>query len=422
MAIDPPHHWQPLSGPTNWYRLWFPPDWTVTQEEGLTILASSDGESVLTLRAVWNQDAQPVPLDQLVSPDHVFARSREVKQVAAIRGDVESINLEGETQFDQQPAWWKRPFTKDVWRRWRLWGFRQGPIVLMGHLVHAARPDHEMELIATMILRTLQFTASPADPPQVFAERVLALARRKFPLLKCTSGEGFQLKIGESNVNLTNFYRSYIKVPEKFEEIMLPALTTVVQIQEWGSDQSDPPLERVRERIMPMLYPVHVWQERFPNFVGQPWIGGLAVLYVVDESHAYWYVREQLLEQWGVDLEELHTIALANLDAYFEDKPMEMAVAGGEDEPTMVMPTQPDSYNAARLLSERFRGKMREVMGQTFAMGIPSRDFFVAVNLNSAEMLAHVRLRVKSDHHEMDHPLSDELLLISPDGVSAFSG
>ena len=94
---------------------------------------------------------------------------------------------------------------------------------------------------------------------------------------------------------------------------MLPALTTVVQIQGWGSEQSDPPLESVRERIMPMLYPEEVWQERFANFVGQPWIGGLAVLYVVDESHAYWYVRQQLLEQWGIGLEELHSIALTNL-------------------------------------------------------------------------------------------------------------
>jgi len=118
----------------------------------------------------------------------------------------------------------------------------------------------------------------------------------------------------------------------------------------------------------------------------------------------------------------LHAIALTNLDSYFENKPMEMAVAGGDDGPTMVMPTQPDSYNAVRVLSESFRTKMREVIGNTFAIGLPSRDFFVAVNLGSEEMLTHVRQRVRDDHDEMDHPLSDELLLISPDGVSAFGG
>ncbi len=394
----------------------------MTQEEETTTLASPDGESVLTLRAAWSQDTEEVPLERLISPDSVFLRNRAVRDAAAIRGDFESLSLEGEAQLERRPPWWKRPFARSQWRRWRLWGLRQGPVVLMGHLVHSAAPDHEMESIAALILRTLQFTPNPADPPNVFAERVLALAKNKFPLLDCEAGEGFQLKLGESNVNLFNFYRSYIKVPEKFEEIILPALTTVVQIQGWGSEQSDPPLESVRERVMPMLYPEEVWQERFPNFVGQSWIAGLAVLYVVDESHAYWYVRQELLEQWRVELDDLHEIALANLDSYFENKPMEMAVAGGDDGPTMVMPTQPDSYNAVRILSESFRTKMREVIGSTFAIGLPSRDFFVAVNLDSEEMLAHVRQRVRDDHDEMDHPLSEELLLISPDGVSAFGG
>lgn len=421
MTFDPPSHWQSLSGPTNWYRLWFPPEWTVTQDDNLAILAAPDGESVLTLRAAWSREAEGVPLDRVISPDSLFAKNRAVQKATPLPGNFESISLEGEAQFEKQPPWWKRPFTGDKWRRWRLWGLRQGPIVLLGQLVHASDPDYEMESIAALILRTLQITPNPADPPNVFADRVLELARSKFPLLDCEAGEGFQLKLGESNINLFNFYRSYIKVPEKFEEIMLPALTTVVQIQGWGSEQSDPPLENVRDRIMPMLYPEDVWQERFANFVGQPWIGGLAILYVVDESHAYWYVREQLLKQWELEIDDLHAIALENLESYFEEKPMEMAVATGEEGPTMIIPTQPDSYNAVRVLSETFREKMREVMGQTFAIGIPSRDFFVAVNLKSPAMVAHVRQRVRDDHRDMDHPLSEELLLISPDGVSAFT-
>ncbi|MGE0378419.1 MAG: hypothetical protein AB7Q45_23680, partial [Planctomycetaceae bacterium] len=259
MPFDPPSHWQQLTGPSNWYRLWHPPDWTVNQDEGLTILASPDGESLLTVRSAWKADAGEIPLERVVSPDSMFSRSRDVRQAAAIRGDYECVSLEGEAQFDRQPPWWKRPFVKELWRQWRLWGFREGPIVVLGLLVHSAEHDPEMESIAALILRTLQMTTRPADPPNIFAERVLALAKSKFPLLDCVPGEGFQLRIGESNVNLSNFYRSYVKVPEKFEEIMLPALTTVVQIQGWGSEQSDPPLDNIRDRIMPMLYPEPDW-------------------------------------------------------------------------------------------------------------------------------------------------------------------
>lgn len=285
---------------------------------------------MLSLQTAWSRHVEEEPLSQLISSDAMFALTRGVKEAPALKGDVESIGLQGEALLEKRPPWWKRPFHQESWRRWRIWGLRQGPIILMATLVHSEKPDPEMESLAGSILRTLRFSEQPADPPSVFADRVLALARDKFPLLDCESGEGFQLKLGESNINLFNFYRSYVKVPEKFEEIILPALTTVVQIQGWGSEQSDPPLENVRDRIMPMLYPEKVWEERFPNFVGHPWVGGMTVLYVVDESHAYWYIRNDLLQQWDITTDDLHEIALENLDAYFESKPMEMAVAGGE--------------------------------------------------------------------------------------------
>jgi uncharacterized protein YtpQ (UPF0354 family) len=98
---------------------------------------------------------------------------------------------------------------------------------------------------------------------------------------------------------------------------------------------------------------------------------------------------------------------------------MEMAVAGSEQEgPTMLMPGRADSYNSARLLSEPFLSRMREVIGGDFAVGVPGRDFFVAVSLKSAQMIDHVRQKVREDYTQTDHPLTDRLLLSSIDGVS----
>src|SRR6185369_2738481 len=152
------------------------------------------------------------------------------------------------------------------------------------------------ETLATMVVNTLSVNSRPAVPPDIFAQNVLELAKKKFPLLECETAADFQLKLGESKVNLFNFYRSYVNAPDQFEAIVLPALTTVVQVQGWGKEQTEPELELVHDRIMPMLYPEEVWQERFPNFVGEPWVGGLVILYVVDESQAYWYIRDDLLK------------------------------------------------------------------------------------------------------------------------------
>ena len=108
------------------------------------------------------------------------------------------------------------------------------------------------------------------------------------------------MQLGESNINLFNFYRSYVQEPDRFEDIILPALATVAQVQEWGTLQTEPTLESVRDRILPMLYPEDVWRRSFPNFVANTWVGDLMVLYVVDEQHAYWYIRDDMLDRWRV--------------------------------------------------------------------------------------------------------------------------
>lgn len=384
-------------------------------------LAPPDGESVVSLLVGWSRDAESVPLSQLVSAEAFFPNARKVQTAGELDVTYESAGLWGEANFAEPVRWWRRPFHRNDWRRWRLWAIRRGPVLLMAILVNAPEPDLEREALVTLMLRTVVFSHPPADPPRVFTDRVLELSRSRFPLLTCEAEEDFQLRLGESQVNLFNFYRSYVAAPERFEEIMLPALTTVVQVQGWGPEQSDPALEAVRTRILPMLYPAHVWEERFPSFVGQPWVGGLAVLYVVDESRAYWYIRAELLQRWSLTCDELHELALGNLDAYFEQHPMELTVAQGDDGPTLMMPARADSYNAARFLSPSFRDKVADLLGATFAVGLPGRDFFVAVGLTSGEVVEHVRVRVQDDFAQVDHPLSERLLLVSPDGVSEFA-
>ena len=111
--------------------------------------------------------------------------------------------------------------------------------------------------------------------------------------------------------------------------------------------------------------------------------------------------------------------AIENLQEYFLKQPMEMAVAANEDEtPSMLMPATADSYNSSRLLSHAFQGKLREFVGGDLVIGVPGRDFFVAVSMKADVMIDHIRERVREDYVHTDHPLTDRLLLISADGVS----
>ena len=313
-------------------------------------------------------------------------------------------------------------FRKKQWRHWRIWCLRRESVYVLALYLQSDEVDHEAETVAGMIVNSVEFSAEPACPPEIFSQRVIELARSKFPLLECESSSEFQIRLGESKVNLINFYRSYLSAPEQFDSIVLPALATVVQVQGWGKSQTEPELDAVKSRIMPMLYPEDVWHDRFPNFVGMPWVGGLVVLYVIDESRAYWYIRDDLIETWNLSPDELHRIALENLNRYFEDQPMEFTVAGEEQGPRLLVPARQDAYNTSRLLSELwFHEKLAKASWGEFAVGTPSRDFFVAISLDSTETIENVRKKVEDDFQNMDHPLSDRMLLVTHDGVTEYA-
>lgn len=415
---SPPEHWVSLVGPSNWFRIAHPPQWETEERHGTTAIRPPDSDALLAINTVWmssETDGEMPGLQDIVSQ---FPETRNV--VAAVDdvfGSEECIR--GEAVLVPSRKWWEKLLDAGSWRSWTMWSFRRENLLIVMTLLHAGERDPELESIVRMMLSSMELSDEPADPPEVFAQRAVTLARAKFPLLEIELSEEFQLQIESSRLNLANFYRAYIRDPEQFEKILLPAISTAVQVQEWGNNETTPPLEVVRDRLMPMLYPENLWQEKFPHVVGTPWIAGLVILYVVDEANAYWYVRDELLEHWSLNSEDLHSLSLENLQSYFEQEPMEMAVATSEEgEPTMMMPNNPDTYNTVRLLSESFRARMREAVQGDLIVGVPGRDFFVAMSLKSPGLLPEMRKQIEDDFRTTDHPLTSRLLLVTADGVS----
>ncbi|HLQ44314.1 MAG TPA: DUF1444 family protein [Planctomycetaceae bacterium] len=406
-----------MTGPSGWFRIWHPPTWHVEVLEGVSHVMLPDQAGILSLRCVWGDVP---PLEDAIDFDKLFPQRRKMRRTYSLALSQPSAGWLGEAVLDPPQPWWRRWLARPQWHRWKAWAIEWPRMMLLATFVERGDQPHDPETatLVRMVLNTLEAPEMIADPPHIFAARALKLARQKFPLLECEATGEFQLRLGKSNVNLFNFYRSYVQSPDRFESILLPALTTVVQVQEWGEDQTTPSLELVRERIMPMLYPEHVWRKNFPNFVGEPWVGNLMILYVVDEAQAYWYIRNELLEKWSLTAEQLHDLAMTNLERYFDDNPTEMLLTGQEDGPKLLMPHRPDAYNTSRLLSHSFHEKLRDVLGNEFAVGMPNRDFFVALSTDAPDMVRHIRDRVREDFSQMDHPLTDKLLLVSQDGVS----
>lgn len=416
-------HWQTFTSDNGWFRISFPPGWLIEEADDQVRLIPGDGGAVLVLSSFWKKGCTRGDLQTVLDPKSVFVNARNVRPLPPLRIGSLSIGLEGEASPVRKQPWWKRVFSRDAegeWRHWRAWAISEGYVGLLAVFTSVGPRDPERENLAVMILQSVEFAEHPADPPEEFARRVLELSRRKFPLEETELTDDFQLRLCESRLNLGNFYRSFVKAPERFEQIMLPALTTLVRAQELGPGQLDPPFEDVADRIMPIFSTEAARRESLAGFLAEPWVGGLTTMYVVDEADAYWYIRDELRERWGVSREEVHRRALENLESYFERQPMQFTLAGDEDGPRILIPNRPDVYNAVRILSEPFHQKLREVLGGQFAVGLPNRDTFVAFSLDSDEVVRRLRAQVAIDFARMDHPLSDRLLLVSADGVSGY--
>lgn len=415
-----PEQWPTIIGPSNWFQVRRPTNWRVEADNSTVQITSSDGRVSLTMHCLWIPEDEATD-DSLNGLEKLFPVRRNVHDIRPLRISQHSIGLEGEAVLGPETPWWQRVLTKREWRRWRVWAIRQESLRVVAVYLQEGEFDPESDTLVRMILESIEFAPMLADPPGVFANKVLEFAKVQFKDLPCELDDKMQLKLGESTVNLFNFYRSYTLAPEKFDEILEPALSALADVQRWGDSKISPKLDDVRQRIMPMLYPEHVRSVQFKEFVSQPWVGGLSVLYVVDEPQAYWFIRTDLLPTWNISAEELHDIAMQNLEAYFEENVMEVVVTGDEDEgPKLVLPQRPDAYNTARLLSPSFHESMQDILGREFVVGIPNRDFFVALSLDSQEMIDQIRHKVAEDFDRMDHPLSSRLLLVSMDGVSEY--
>ncbi|QDV16768.1 hypothetical protein Pan153_14000 [Gimesia panareensis] len=421
--------WARYTGPANWYSLVYPGDWVKDEKEGILQLSPPEGDATLTISCHWKS---ALPHTSTISGmevdfDQLFVKHRNVQKRTPLAIEHESTGYSGEAVIQKKQNWWQSlvsriPCLPRSWHYWNLWLIRERSIQMVVTYFYDPRFNEELFETVQRILHSIQISLDPAHPPDLFAQEVLSLAQRKFPLISSQLLPGFRLKFGDAEMNLINFYRAYLNSRAEFEKNITTALATILQINEWGTDQTEPEFDQIRDRVMPILLSRDSWQNHFPNFVGESWIANLAILYVVDESNAYWYIHEKLLQKWSIDREELHQIALENLDRYFEYHEIELICMSREDGPDMIIQSKPDAYNASQILSRGFYQQARKFLGSEFLAGVPNRDFLLALSLSKTQIIDKIQHNIASDYLNMDHPLTDQLLVVTADGVSEYCG
>lgn len=249
-----------------------------------------------------------------------------------------------------------------------------------------------------------------------FAEKVVAIIRDRFPLIKIAPGDGsFSLSLNGAVAPLENLYRSAAIHPDDLKHHVERWAVELLRAAEGTPDQGGK-FEDVKERILPMLVRINDEESAPGGMVTQPLVEGLSIAYAIDHDRTIAYISKSRFEQWGVSLEELHQLAIDNLTARSEA----ISAHAAQDENgnvNLILFQTMDGYDASRILLPTLHDRLREHLGSPFAAGIPNRDILLCFR-DDPETIDRLKQQIAEDYRRMPHQVTDQLLLVTPDGIA----
>lgn len=177
---------------------------------------------------------------------------------------------------------------------------------------------------------------------------------------------------------------------------------------------SAPPLswEEARKLLRPQLMPAECL-ERLP-LAHKAFGEGLVQGFVVDRPDSYAWVLAEDVKRCGLTLAERDRVALENLEVVSKDIPL--MESGGAD-PFLSVGGQ-DGYDAARLLSPRFRERAAAKLGSPLFAAIPNRGFlFLWPAKASPDLRARARSRATPDMRGQPYPLTATVFEVTPASI-----
>jgi uncharacterized protein YtpQ (UPF0354 family) len=139
----------------------------------------------------------------------------------------------------------------------------------------------------------------------------------------------------------------------------------------------------------------------------------IVLTFVIDRPTSMMYITEDMRQKWNCSIDELHSVAVANLDAFSANDSLQVSerTRMGNTDRLLVFGTD-DGYAAARLASPAFRRRLSAALGESFVTGIPNRDVLIAWTKDNSEQ-AELAKRVKEDVRKYPYPISSTLLVVA---------
>ncbi|MCW1923788.1 DUF1444 family protein [Luteolibacter arcticus] len=255
------------------------------------------------------------------------------------------------------------------------------------------------------------------DDDAGFRDRVIRIAGQVFPGMDFVPDpeEPDVLIVGKWRLGLQNLRAKY-----ELGEISDEDFATMVE-DHFGSifanetpSLDDLSLDEIRDQLRLQVMPADYVQAAPVPIVAFPFATGIAVGIVADFPQSYAYVRQVDLERWKISPEELHEIALENLEAISRDIDVHLSKNDAE---TILAIDSGDGYDAARILIPGLQDFIASHLGETFRFGIPNRDFLICWRLDcSPEFHRQLGGKIAEDHAERPYALSPSVFVRNSEG------
>ena len=144
-----------------------------------------------------------------------------------------------------------------------------------------------------------------------FLEQVLSHVKTRFPLVEITKAPEFAVSVNGNVASLENLYRIILLQPERSDRHIDRWMVELLRAAEGSPDQSAN-FEEVKTRVMPMVL-AETATDKDGAMVSQSLLPGLRIVYALDNDRTIAYIPQQVMEGWGITMEQLHETALDNL-------------------------------------------------------------------------------------------------------------
>ncbi len=246
-----------------------------------------------------------------------------------------------------------------------------------------------------------------------FLEHLIVHVKTKFPLVEIKRAEDFAVSVNGNVASLENLYRIILLQPDRTDRHIDRWMVELLRASEGTPDQTAK-FDDVKSRIMPMILS-ETATDKDGAMVSQSLLPGLRVVYALDNDRTIAYIPQQVMDGWGITVDELHEKAIENL----VDRSREIGGQAAQDEDgtiNLVILQTLDGYDASRILLPSLHDRLKRFLGSPFAAGIPNRDILLCFR-NNEEMVERLGKQIAADYKEMPHQISDKVLLVTSDGL-----